>query len=133
MRHEFTIICDDIRQEVGRKVSIMGIYDVAIIVKKVPTRLPKLCMFQRWIGSDQPERVRVEVRGSALSSGLMAEAERDREHYDPSATRANLSIALAPLDIANTGEIEFVTHLSEHGEPPHSHKIEIRLDRGISD
>jgi hypothetical protein len=33
MRHEVTIICDDIRQETGKKISLMGVYDDALVVK----------------------------------------------------------------------------------------------------
>lgn len=35
--------CDDIRQEVGNKLSIMGIYGANLIVPSFPTVLPKLC------------------------------------------------------------------------------------------
>jgi len=35
-----TILCDDVRQEVGGKMSLMGIYSKDIIVNKVPAILP---------------------------------------------------------------------------------------------
>jgi len=35
-----TILCDDVRQEVGGKMSLMGIYSKDIIVNKVPVILP---------------------------------------------------------------------------------------------
>lgn len=35
--------CDDVRQEVGNKLSIMGIYGANLIVPSYPTVLPKLC------------------------------------------------------------------------------------------
>lgn len=35
-----TILCDDVRQEVGGKMSLMGIYSKDIIVNKVPATLP---------------------------------------------------------------------------------------------
>lgn len=35
--------CDDIRQEVGNKLSLMGCYPGAIQVERTPVTLPKLC------------------------------------------------------------------------------------------
>lgn len=35
-----TLLCDDVRQEVGGKISLMGIYSKDIIVNNVPTILP---------------------------------------------------------------------------------------------
>ena len=37
-----TILCDDVRYEVGGKISIMGIYSKDIIVNKVPAILPSI-------------------------------------------------------------------------------------------
>jgi hypothetical protein len=38
-----TQFCDDIRQEVGNKLSLMGCYSATIQVERVPAVLPKLC------------------------------------------------------------------------------------------
>jgi hypothetical protein len=131
MNHDLTIICDDIRQETGRKISLMGLYDEALLFKRVPARLAKLCMFQRWLGTDHPEKMRIEIRGSALSASVTAEAEG--EHPNPVATRLNLMVALAPFDVVNTGEVEFVTYFGDAAQPSHSHKIEIRVDPKLAE
>ncbi len=39
----FPIICDDIRQEVGGKTSLMGVYGDHIVLTKFPFTFPKLC------------------------------------------------------------------------------------------
>jgi len=39
------IYCDDIRPEVGNKVSLMGVYGSDLIVPAFPVVLPKLCMY----------------------------------------------------------------------------------------
>ena len=54
MRHDLTIICDDLRQEIGRKLSFMGVYDEAIVFKTLPARVQKIALYQRWSGEDQP-------------------------------------------------------------------------------
>jgi hypothetical protein len=41
-RFLFTIICDDVRQEVGNKLSMMGIYDHAIMVEQFPVAIPRI-------------------------------------------------------------------------------------------
>ncbi|MDO8432837.1 MAG: hypothetical protein Q7S58_10570 [Candidatus Binatus sp.] len=128
MQHDFTIICEDIRQEIGRKLSLMGMYDEAIIFKRVPARLAKLCMYQRWSGSDQPQKARVLLRGSALSGSFVAHGARDLEHYNPDVKRANVMIVFAPLDVVDVGEIELVTYFDESDLPSHTHRIEIRVD-----
>jgi len=38
------IFCDDIRQEIGSKLSYMGCYQDEIIVQMMPVVLPKLCV-----------------------------------------------------------------------------------------
>ena len=42
-KFEYAIICDDIREEIGRKFSYIGIYGKDILVSKIPYTFPKLC------------------------------------------------------------------------------------------
>lgn len=39
----YHVICDDIRQEVGNKLSLMGIYPRDAIALPIPSVIPKLC------------------------------------------------------------------------------------------
>lgn len=39
------IFCDDIRSEVGNKLSFMGCYQSELVVQMAPVALPKLCVF----------------------------------------------------------------------------------------
>ncbi|NMG16963.1 DUF6941 family protein [Aromatoleum bremense] len=43
-RHIQTIFCDDIRHELGGKVSFIGVYSARLIVPAFPVTLPKLCV-----------------------------------------------------------------------------------------
>lgn len=38
------VFCDDIRQEVGGKVTLVGVYATDIIVTRIPFVLPKFCV-----------------------------------------------------------------------------------------
>ena len=40
---EYAIICDDIRQEVGHKLSYIGIYGLDITVPGLPFTFPQIC------------------------------------------------------------------------------------------
>jgi hypothetical protein len=51
-KHEFTMLCDDVRQEVGGKTSIMGLYDHHIVVPQIPCILPKICFYTRFSNLD---------------------------------------------------------------------------------
>jgi hypothetical protein len=43
-RSLFAIFCDDVRLEVGNKLSYMGCYTGSMIVRQLPLLLPKLCI-----------------------------------------------------------------------------------------
>ena len=47
-KYEYTIICDDIRQEFGNKLTFVGTYQNLIIVSKLPYIFPKLCFFVQY-------------------------------------------------------------------------------------
>lgn len=130
MQLDLTIICDDIRQEIGRKLSFMGIYDEAIVFKRLPARVPKLCMFQRWLGSDLPEYVKIELTGSAVAGTFSAEV-RPGASANPDSRRANLLVAFAPVDFVDVGQIELRTYMGNEGQPSHKHLVEIRLDPNL--
>jgi hypothetical protein len=43
-RHVETIFSDDVRQEVGSKLSFIGVYSEGLYVQDFPVTLPKLCI-----------------------------------------------------------------------------------------
>lgn len=67
-RFVITQFCDDIRQEIGNKVSLMGCYGPSMLVGALPVVLPKLCVHVRiYTPIDRPF--------SRLSVRLMCEKE----------------------------------------------------------
>jgi hypothetical protein len=42
------IICDDVRQEITGKTTIIGIYGSDIIIPQTPMVLPQLCLLTKW-------------------------------------------------------------------------------------
>ena len=45
----YTLLCDDVRLEVGNKLSYMGVFQ-SIIVPQLPVWLPKLAVVNHWSG-----------------------------------------------------------------------------------
>ena len=95
------IFCDDIRQEVGNKMSFMGCYQQELFVPAVPTGLSKLCIFStalsplerpfksltfRIVMDDNVELARLEIPPEAFSAMP--------DGVDATATRKSVSTAL---------------------------------------
>jgi hypothetical protein len=95
------IFCDDIRQELGNKMSFMGCYHGELHVASTPISLSKLCVYAtvltpldrpfklltlRLVLDDQIELARLEVSADALTG--------HSEHQDQTATRKGFSTAL---------------------------------------
>ena len=45
----YTILCDDVRLEIGNKLSYMGVFQ-SIVVPQLPVWLPKLAVVNHWRG-----------------------------------------------------------------------------------
>ena len=50
LKLEYTILCDDVRIEMGNKVSLMGIFQ-NIMVEKLPVSLIKFAVLNHWKGA----------------------------------------------------------------------------------
>ena len=64
--------CDDIRQEVGNKYSLMGCYGNELIVEKLPVLLPKLCVQVRVITPIDKPFYKLIIRAK-MNSDIIAE------------------------------------------------------------
>ena len=49
-KFEYSIICDDIREEKGNKLTLVGMYQRDIFVPKFPFSFPKLCFVLSYTG-----------------------------------------------------------------------------------
>jgi hypothetical protein len=71
--------CDDVRQEIGNKFSLMGCYGTDLYVPSFPITLPKLCAFVHVrTPREQPfERLALRlVRGDEVLSRLDADPDK---------------------------------------------------------
>ncbi|MGA2554637.1 MAG: hypothetical protein ABSF20_07630 [Smithella sp.] len=58
---KYLIICDDIRHEVGNKISLIGIYNESITVQTIPFILPKLCFHLVFDSFDHIENIEMKI------------------------------------------------------------------------
>lgn len=78
-RHVQTIFCDDIRHELGGKLSYIGVYSGHLFVPAFPVTLPKLCLALSVITpASQPFRkleLRIFKDDEQLAEGVLDEAQ----------------------------------------------------------
>lgn len=48
LKYKCVLVCEDIRQEVGGRVSLMGVLGSRLLVQNFPLPFPKLCLFIEW-------------------------------------------------------------------------------------
>src|SRR5271170_48988 len=122
MRHEVTFISDDVRFEVGKKITLAGIYDEAIVFSALPSRILKLAIYQRWLDTTDIWKVVIEVRGSAIGDRALRvgkpTAIPSKEPHP-----ARITLVFGSIDFLREGEIEFVTFFNDDPEPQHNHKL----------
>jgi hypothetical protein len=96
------IFCDDIRHEMGNKLSFMGCYQSELLVPAMPAVLPKLCVYVsawtpknkpfkaltlRVVQDDDKELARIDIPPDGL--------EESAQIQDETATRKTVSTAIA--------------------------------------
>lgn len=134
MQHEITLICDDIRYERGNKISLVGLYDEVIVFPRLPARLAKLCVFQRWADGGDVEKILFEIRGAPLGDAAISAIPRRTEpkpgQLRPSA-KIKMLLLFAPVDVVAEGKIRFEVYFNDEATPRHVHSIEVRVDPNV--
>lgn len=123
-RYITAILCDDIRQELGNKYSLMGCYQSELVVPVAPTVLPKLCIFAsiytpkdrpfksllfRVVQDDDKELARVEMPTEGLTV--------TSKNHDDTSTKyvINTAITFAPFSIEMPSMLRFMA-VTDEGE-----------------
>jgi len=114
-RHIQTIFCDDIRHELGGKLSYIGVYSGHLFVPAFPVTLPKLCLALSVITpASQPFRkleLRIFKDDELLAEGVLDEAklseiiEATEEENGNSATESRIQ-ALNSLFVFSPFQID---------------------------
>lgn len=132
-RHVHVTYCDDIRQEVGNKRSLIGVYTRDLFVQAIPVTLPKLGIvvsiltpidrpFQKLsLRVQQGEAVLISTEDLVAGFKSISEApldDLDREidgQAAPSSLICNIEILLAPFRIDAEHNIRVIA-TTEDGE-----------------
>jgi hypothetical protein len=121
-----SIFCDDIRQEIGGKLSFMGVYYGAMYVPQFPIILPKFCVNVTFYEPKNMAEVRVspviirvfmpndtddtpsitgEVRSIKEMIGLLPPSELPIEKDVPQLAIANAMFIQSPLVVQEPGRV----------------------------
>lgn len=124
-RFVHAIFCDDIRQEVGNKVSFMGCYQGELFVPGIPVVLPKLCV-QVTISTTLERPIQSLTVRLDQGSNPLAAFEVGREDFlrsippapaDATRLSASVGVILVPFSITGPAELRVVV-ITEEGEMP---------------
>lgn len=110
-KHEFTLLCDDIRQEMGGKTSLMGLYDHHIVVPQVPFTLPKVCFYTRFSRMDGDFKFSFAI---VAPNGDRKEVIRDSDVQIPEgAKEGTFNVIAAPFEVVADGVYEVILGLTK--------------------
>lgn len=110
-KHEFTLLCDDIRQEVGGKTSLMGLYDHHIVVPQVPFVLPKVCFYSRFSRMDGQFKFSFSI---VAPGGDRRDVLRDSDVQIPEGAKdGTFNVVASPFEVAAEGVYEVIIGLSK--------------------
>jgi hypothetical protein len=116
-----TQFCDDIRQEVGNKTSLMGCYSGELLVEQLPAALPKLCAQVKIFTPHDKPFERLVVR-AFLDADLIGELEVPVEQAsrvmrltDPMAARfvVGAIMTFAPFIVEREGAVRIEAETEE--------------------
>ena len=124
-----TILCDDVRQEVGGKMSLMGIYSKDIIVNKVPAILPFINLVVMF------EEIK-EPFANLFVSVITPKSEPVQVSYPspPNIEKGkdtNIIIGLSPFRLNDIGPARFEIRFSEKEKASIVHRFFIKTSDEI--
>lgn len=139
-----TVFCDDIRHELGGKISLIGIYQREIIVREFPVTLPKLCMvitINEKVSSDGQRQIKVifepdgpisETETVLLDLGYSLPDEVVKEEPEEFLMRSKrLELVAAPFKLERPGQIKVRMYHNE--DEIRLGAILIKLDEEVND
>lgn len=109
-----TIFCDDIRQEVANKITLVGCYTTELLVGRLPVTLPKLCAMTtlKAAAADLPGKFSVTAKlngvllGEPVSvpDGYFKEVSRI-QNPESVMTSLNVVVDVSPLTLDSEGDL----------------------------
>jgi hypothetical protein len=120
----YTLVCDDIRHEVGNKLSLMGLYS-DIVVKETPTILPKISLAIIFKGIKYKIKT-INIALKQPSGDVIDLPEFKMPQQAKIGSNHNIDICIAPLKIANPGMYIWEIRIDGEKKPSITHEINVR-------
>ena len=111
-KFNFVIICDDIRTEVGNKISMMGVYQKDIFVPKFPFILPKLCFVISYENMKGGDTFLIEFIGPSkdqLGKSIKGGIPKNIEGY----AGFQIQAVYSPLKVEKEGEYKLTVMIND--------------------
>jgi hypothetical protein len=86
----YTILCDDVRQELGGKFSLMGLFE-NIYANTFPAVHPRFAIVNEWTGGKGEFRLRVRLLG-ANKKDVLSESESVLSLYSDTQRHRDISV-----------------------------------------
>ncbi|HOQ43538.1 MAG TPA: hypothetical protein PK178_15360 [Smithellaceae bacterium] len=123
-KETFTILCDDIRQEIGNKISLMGIYSKEIVVPSIPFVFPRLCL---WLTAKDIKREIADLKvvvttpqNEPITNDLPAPPHQEVPQD------IQMGITIAPIKVNGEGEAKIEIFQKTESKPLITHYFSLR-------
>lgn len=120
-----TILCDDVRSEVGNKFSLIGIYSKDIVFNEIPALYPKLCIV---IFLEELKELFHDVK-VVLKTPESDDVVIKMKTPSEASLKGNLvlTFALSPFRIKAIGKARFSVYFGDAKRPSITHDFGIKL------
>jgi hypothetical protein len=121
----YSILCDDVRPEIGGKQSLMGVYGNTIIVSRLPTLLPKLCLALCFEGlrKNIPDGEVKMINPGVEPVAFPLQSLKNQKVGET----AFIFITFSPYVIKSIGEARFEVRFGGEAKPSIVHNVKIEV------
>lgn len=110
--HECTLFLDDVREEVGGKFSLIGLYGKDMVLGVAPpAMLPQLCIMNRIFGGEGQAVFRFSFKDPE-GAEIIADPKQLKVDMRPDSI-GNLNLILSPFAINKAGKYNFTIFLDD--------------------
>jgi len=114
-KFNFAIICDDIREEIGNKISFMGVYTKDIFVPKFPFTFPRLCFvmnYENIKGGDIFSAELIDPSGKQIGKKVKGGPPEHIKGY----IRFQFHMIVSPLIAKEEGNYKLIALINANGK-----------------
>jgi len=122
------ILCEDIRKEIGNRVSLIGILDDDIVLPAIPHIFPKLCLFAMLKDVNNkilPTNLDIQIVSPGtepvkLGIGFAPPKQKGKPK------NATIGIEFSPFQVQCAGETRIEIRISGQEKPVITHKVSFK-------